>query len=94
MEHALQLHGHRQRWRRGGVRLAGSTVFNSIVYYNSGGNYAEGTTLNYCCTTPLPTNGVGNITGPPLFMDMAAGDFRLREDSPCIDAGRISWASR
>jgi hypothetical protein len=24
---------------------------------------------------------------PPLFMDMAAGDFRLREDSPCIDAG-------
>jgi hypothetical protein len=65
----------------------GSTVFNSIVYYNSGGNYAEGTVLNYCCTTPLPTNGVGNITGPPLFMDMAAGDFRLREDSPCIDAG-------
>jgi len=43
--------------------------------------------LNYCCTSPLPTNGVGNIAGPPLFMDMAAGDFRLREDSPCIDAG-------
>jgi hypothetical protein len=37
--------------------------------------------------TPLPTNGIGNITGPPLFMDMAAGDFRLREDSPCVDAG-------
>jgi hypothetical protein len=36
---------------------------------------------------PLPTNGVGNITGPPSFMDMAAGDFRLREESPCIDAG-------
>lgn len=64
-----------------------STVYNSIVYYNYGGNYAEGTTLNYCCTTPLPTKGVGNITGPPLFMDMAAGDFRLREESPCIDAG-------
>jgi len=63
------------------------TVFNSIVYYNTGGNYGEGTTLNFSCTTPLPTNGVGNITGPPLFMDMAAGDFRLREDSPCIDAG-------
>jgi hypothetical protein len=65
----------------------GSTVFNSIVYYNFGGNYAEGTTLNYCCTTPLPTNGVGNISGSPLFVDWDAGDFRLREESPCIDAG-------
>jgi len=64
-----------------------STVFNSIVYYNYGGNYAARTTLNYSCTTPLPTNGVGNITGPPLFMDMSAGDFRLREESPCVDAG-------
>jgi len=63
------------------------TVFNSIVYYNTGGNYAEGTVFNFSCTTPLPTNGVSNITGPPLFMDMAAGDFRLREESPCIDAG-------
>jgi hypothetical protein len=65
----------------------GSTLYNTIIYYNSGGNYDESTTLNFCCTTPLPTNGVGNITGPPLFMDMAAGDFRLREESPCIDAG-------
>jgi hypothetical protein len=70
----------------GGV-YGGSTLYNSIIYYNSGGNYDESTTLNFCCTTPLPTNGVGNITGPPLFMDMAAGDFRLREESPCIDAG-------
>jgi hypothetical protein len=63
------------------------TAVNSIIYYNSGGNYSEGTTLNYCCTTPLPTNGVGNITGPPLFMDFGAGDYRLWEGSPCIDAG-------
>jgi hypothetical protein len=71
-------------------------AFNSIIYYNSGGNYRYpqpdlleywSMELNYCCTTPLPTNGVGNITGPPLFMDMAAGDLRLWEGSPCIDAG-------
>lgn len=69
-------------------------VFNSIVYYNSGGNYEQGTTLNYCCTTPLPTNGVGNIPGPPLFMDLAAGDLRLQEGSPCIDAGTnlVGWS--
>ncbi len=65
----------------------GSTLFNSIVYYNFGGNYAAGTRLNYCCTIPLPTNGVGNISSPPLFMDWDAEDFRLREESPCIDAG-------
>jgi hypothetical protein len=69
---------------RGGIS---GTAFNSIVYYNTGGNYTEGTTLNYCCTSPLPTNGVGNITGPPLFTDMGAGDLRLWEGSPCIDAG-------
>jgi len=70
-----------------GAGAAGCTLYNSIVYYNFGGNYDEGTVLNFSCTTPLPTNGVGNITGPPLFMDWAAGDFRLREESPCIDAG-------
>jgi hypothetical protein len=63
------------------------TLYNCIVYFNSGGNYEEGTILNYCCTTPIPTNGVGNITGPPMFVDLVAGDFRLRQDSPCIDAG-------
>jgi hypothetical protein len=77
----------------GGVTGA---AFNSIIYYNSGGNYRYPQPelgeywlmeLNYCCTTPLPTNGVGSITGPPLFMDIAAGDFRLWEGSPCIDAG-------
>jgi hypothetical protein len=76
----------------------GCTLYNSIVYHNTaadGANYFTGlsgdyevpTRLQNCCTTPLPTNGIGNITGPPLFMDMALGDFRLREDSPCIDAG-------
>jgi hypothetical protein len=80
-----------------GGGVFGGTLYNSIVYYNTavtGANYFTDSAiymavgvLNYCSTTPLPSNGVGNITGPPLFMDMAAGDFRLREDSPCIDAG-------
>jgi len=70
-----------------GCGASGGTLYNSIVYYNEGGNYDDATQLNYCCTTPLPTNGVGNISGTPLFSDMAAGDFRLREGSPCIDAG-------
>jgi WD40 repeat protein len=72
-----------------------STLYNCILYYNTapiGANYFTGviedsTYLEYSCTTPLPITGIGNIAEPPLFIDMAAGDFRLREDSPCIDAG-------
>ena len=71
----------------GGI-VEGGIAINCIVYYNSGGNYDDTyTQLNFCCTTPLPSSGIGNVIDPPLFMDMAAGDFRLREDSPCIDAG-------
>jgi hypothetical protein len=83
-----------------GGGVYGGSLYNCIVYYNTapnGPNYFTGsipnwgaevsTLLEYSCTTPLPTNGVGNITEPPLFMDMAAGDFRLWEGSPCIDSG-------
>ena len=76
-----------------GGGVYGGTLNNCIVYYNTAGrgaNYSgdyPDLTFNYCCTTPLPTNGVSNITGPPLFMDLTEGDFRLSEDSPCIDAG-------
>ncbi len=75
------------------------TLYNCIVDFNkaqNGPNYFTGRTqwgeeattlLWYSCTTPLPTNGIGNITGPPGFIDVEVGDFRLRQDSPCIDAG-------
>ncbi len=76
----------------------GGTLFNCIVYNNqasSGANYANQDpigesvplTFAYSCTSPLPTNGIGNIDADPKFVNAAAGDFRLRPDSPCIDAG-------
>ncbi len=80
-------------WGGGGGAYA-STLNNCIVYFNTctnghGENYEPSTnlTLNYCCTTPLPTNGVGNLAADPRFVNAAAGDYRLRPDSPCIDAG-------
>jgi hypothetical protein len=68
------------------------TLNNCIVYFNTarvGANYGDSTweTLNYCCTTPLPTGGFGNITNAPLFVDYAAGNLRLQSNSPCINAG-------
>jgi hypothetical protein len=74
-----------------------STLNNCIVYFNSAGkdgpnHWNDYVTLNYCCTTPLPTNGVGNITLDPLFVNAAGDDLRLQSNSPCINAGLNAYA--
>ncbi len=79
----------------GGVGYGPTILNNSIIYSNKAStypNYQSGT-LNYCCTTPLPTNGLGNITNAPLFVNPAAGDFHLQSNSPCINAGYNPYVS-
>ncbi|HLH55573.1 MAG TPA: choice-of-anchor Q domain-containing protein [Verrucomicrobiae bacterium] len=72
---------------------------NCISYYNispGGANYETNysySTLNYCCTTPLPTSGFGNITNAPLFVDYAGGNLRLQSLSPCINSGNNAFVS-
>ena len=73
---------------------AGATdgkLFNCVIYYNSGGNFAGSRHTN-CCTTPLPP-GQGNFTNAPLFSNAAAGDFHLQTNSPCINAGNNAYAA-
>jgi hypothetical protein len=71
---------------------------NCIVYFNVGqwnttDNYAF-STLNYCCTMPSPTNGLGNITNAPLFVDANGwANLRLQSTSPCINAGNNSYVT-
>jgi hypothetical protein len=75
---------------RDGGGAYNSTLNNCILYYNTadnGSNYNSSATLNYCCTTPDPGSGVGNITAEPLFVDLLTGDLRLQLTSPCIDVG-------
>ena len=61
-------------------------LVNCIVYYNTPPNYSE-STLNYCCTTPMPASGIGNIGNEPLFVDYAGGNLHLQFNSPCINHG-------
>ena len=75
--------------RAGGGGAFGGTLYNCIVYYNtaSNGPNFSGGTLNYCCTTPLPDGGAGNITNAPMFAYLAGGNLRLLSNSPCVNAG-------
>jgi len=70
---------------------------NCVVYFNTATNdpnYCQdqyGGVLNYCCTTPMPTNGIGNFTNAPLFVAYAGGNLRLQSNSPCINSGNNAY---
>ncbi len=83
----------------GGVlcRLGGSNI-NCLIYFNTattaGSNHYVFTSgyYDYCCTTPLPPGGVGNITANPLVTDQPAYDYHLSAASPCVNAGNNTLA--
>ena len=67
-----------------------SSAVNCIIWGNT---WQVTNTVNYlgmaltnCCTYPL-LPGDGNICADPRFAYVAGGDYRLRWDSPCRDAG-------
>ncbi len=70
------------------------TLNNCIVYYNiasaasTGSNYSS-STLNYCCTIPLPDSGTNNIADEPQLTDFA----HVSADSPCIGAGSSNYVT-
>ena len=85
----------------GGVYLTGgSTVSNSIVYFNtvSGVHSNLNTTagVGYSCFTNPDDLSNGNIADDPLFVDLAGDAFRTSDLSPCINRGDssiVDWAT-
>jgi hypothetical protein len=77
----------------GGAR--GGTLNNCIVYYNSAPNSPNYSysSFNYSCTTPLPSEGTGNITNAPLFVDRLVGNLHLQSSSSCINAGHNTYVT-
>ncbi len=79
-----------------GGGVTGGSLNNCILYYNSGAagsNFLGNVAINSCCTTPLPTNGVGNITNDPAFVNLSGNDFHLQSNSPCINSGNNSYVT-
>jgi len=78
------------RANRYGGGVDGSALTNCIVYFNRAVAPYDNHSLasfSHCCTTPMPTNGVGNFTNAPEFVNYPGGDLRQSGVSPCIDVG-------
>ena len=85
----------------GGVSFCVS--YDSVVFSNratlsaNSANYSGGTFTNSCFTPQLlglgnVVMGVGNTTANPQFANALVGNFRLKNTSPCLNAGNNFYA--
>jgi hypothetical protein len=73
---------------------------NTVVYYNGGVDISRSgggdPIFTNCCAGPASatvlTNGIGNITNAPLFVNTNISNYRLANNSPCVNRGtNRSW---
>jgi hypothetical protein len=72
-----------------------TTVRNCIIRGNSGFADCQLGDVTYSCYGVLygTSGGTGNIAVDPLFVAASSNDYRLQDQSPCIDAGTDLAAS-
>lgn len=75
----------------GGLHTCTGEIRNAILWGNLA--FEEPNTSNNCSVPSYSiwddNRGEGNLIVDPLFVDAAAGDFHLAENSPAIDAGSL-----
>lgn len=83
---------------RGILTGPGFTTINNISMNNTSDNYDIRGSGNVLANNLVFGSGGGARSGvtqaDPLFLDAATADFRLKPDSPAIDAGRTDGAPR
>jgi hypothetical protein len=67
-------------------------LLNTIVFGNQMVPVVEGTADISYSDVEGGAPGTGNMDGAPAFVNAAAGDYRLTDTSPCIDAGTALFA--
>ena len=76
-------------YNEGSSGVAGGFVraYNTIFWGHEEGSDIGSKYIAYNCNLFWGSIEFPNISAEPLFVDAESGDFRLRPDSPCIDAG-------
>ncbi len=76
-----------------GSSMYPSRLYNCIVWGNSQDTGDEVEKIDVWNSCLLPGSGISGsyITNNPCFLDEAAGNYRLQQSSPCINAGNNTY---
>jgi hypothetical protein len=76
-----------------GGGVSGGSVYNSIVYYNSAATQPDlrNAWVAQSCVSGGFVYSAGNFTNAPGFINLAAEDYRLETNSPCINSGNNAY---
>jgi hypothetical protein len=76
----------------GGFSRCEGEISNNIVWWDTTndnyGIHGDSSVPSHCLIKGYTGPGEGNIDADPKFIDPEKGDFRLKPDSPAIDAGK------